>query len=419
MRPVHAMSRARGAMLGMAVGDALGAPLEGLGPQQIRAHYSVVEDYVDGARAWRRKSDRWRVPGLYTDDTQQALTVAETLIECGEMQSVHLAEIWKRMYRTTVEESGVQLPNGVHRNIGRSFRLALEQLTAGHPMVSISQPSAGLGAATRVIPLAIAYRQDSDHLYHAVVESSLLTHCDIRGIAAALAVAFATARLLNGEEIRPSFPLQVAADTARSESRLAQEFPDRIQGIDKHLHSISRCIAHVEKILELPQDQAFAMILDEARNHGPSVPCKRPTMGFAPAALASCFYLLSISGDFHEGLIDIINQGGDADSTGAVLGAMSGAHFGVEGIPQDWLTPLCNREGIDSRARALMTDSTKVDRKVIPDLVETERNLCRQEIRYRQKIQAALNLRDSTILDQSVGNNPKISEIPPNSADQE
>ena len=234
-----------------------------------------------------------------------------------------------------------------------------------------------------------------------------------------MAVAFATARLLNGEEIRPSFPLQVAADTARSESRLAQEFPDRIQGIDKHLHSISRCIAHVEKILELPQDQAFAMILDEARNHGPSVPCKRPTMGFAPAALASCFYLLSISGDFHEGLIDIINQGGDADSTGAVLGAMSGAHFGVEGIPQDWLTPLCNREGIDSRARALMTDSTKVDRKVIPDLVETERNLCRQEIRYRQKIQAALNLRDSTILDQSVGNNPKISEIPPNSADQE
>ena len=49
MRPVHAMNRARGAMLGMAVGDALGAPLEGLGPQQIRAHYSVVEDYVDGA----------------------------------------------------------------------------------------------------------------------------------------------------------------------------------------------------------------------------------------------------------------------------------------------------------------------------------------------------------------------------------
>ena len=419
MRPAQTLNRARGAMLGMAVGDALGAPLEGLGPQQIRTHYTSVEDYVDGTRAWRRKSDRWRVPGLYTDDTQQALTVAETLIECGEMRAVHLAEFWKRMYRTSVEESGFQLPNGVHRNIGRNFRLALEQLTAGQPIHTISQASAGLGAAVRVVPLALAYREDADRLYHAVVESSLLTHCDIRGISAALAVAFATARLLNGEAKEPSFLFHVAGDTARSESRLAQEFPDRILNLNPHLHSISRCIANVERLLDMPQDQAYLMILDEARNHGPSVPCKRPTMGFAPAALASCFYLLITSGSYQEALIDVVNQGGDADTAGAILGAMCGAHFGLDGIPQDWLTPLFNVDGIDARAQALVMSPEKVNRKLIPDLIETEARLSRMEYRHCKELKAGFSFQSSTDLDQSVGNQPKGSDGPPSSTDPE
>lgn len=388
MKPTHAMNRARGAMLGMAVGDALGAPLEGLGPQQIRTHYNVVDDYVDGTLAWRRKAERWRKPGLYTDDTQQALSVAETLLECGEMRTVHLAEIWRHMYRTRVDESG-RFPNGVHRNIGRNFRLALEQLSAGKPLESIAQASAGLGAAVRVAPLAIAFREDADHLYHSVVQASMVTHCDIRSVAAALACAFATARLLNGEEKSPAFLFHVAADTARCENRLAQEFPDQLAGLMEHRHAISRCIAHVERTLEMNQEQAFLAILDEARNHGPSVPCKRPTMGFAPAALASCFYLLISCGTFHESLVEMINQGGDADSTGSILGTMAGAHYGRDGIPEDWVTPLLNAEGVDARACALVLPPEKYVRKEIPDLIETEKRLCLMEARHREGLRAA------------------------------
>lgn len=390
MSHIDAMNRARGAMLGMAIGDALGAPLEGLGPQQIRSNYNEVDDYVDGSRAWRRKTDRWRVPGLYTDNTQQALSVADTILECGEMRAGYLAELWKRMYRTRVEDSCIEFPNGVHRNIGRNFRLALEQLSAGQSLESISQASAGLSAAVRVFPLAVAYREDADHLYHAVVESSLLTHCDIRSVSASLAVAFATARLLNGEAKNPSFLFHVAGDTARSERRLAREFPERLCGLDQHLHSISRCIANVEKTLDMPQDQAFQTILDEARNHGPSVPCKRPTMGFAPAAIASCFYLLITTASFQEGIISMINLGGDADSTGAVLGAMAGAYFGLETIPQDWITPLFNKNGLDARAKALFNLPETHDMKDIPDLIETEKLLCRLEARHREELQSTL-----------------------------
>lgn len=386
----NAMNRARGAMLGMAVGDALGAPLEGLGPQQIRSHYHEVFDYVDGSRAWRRKTERWRVPGLYTDNTQQALSVADTILECGEMRAGFLSEIWKRMYRTPVEDQCVDFPNGVHRNIGRNFRLALERLCSGVPIDSISQASAGLSAAVRVIPLAIAYREDSDHLYHAVVESSLLTHCDIRSVSASLAVAFATARLLNGEKKNPAFLFHVAGDTARSERRLAQEFPDRLCGTPNYLHSISKCIANVERTLDSSRENAFQAILDEARNHGPSIPCKRPTMGFAPAAIATCFYLLISGETFKDSLIDIINQGGDADSTGAILGAMAGAYYGFNNIPQDWITPLLNQKGLDNRAIALFNLPESVDHKEIPDLIETEKWLCKLEARHREELLSML-----------------------------
>src|SRR5216683_3570241 len=63
MPQLNRSDRVRGCLLGLAVGDALGAPLEGLSSQQIRAHYGTVDDYVDGVRAWKKKPYRWRLPG--------------------------------------------------------------------------------------------------------------------------------------------------------------------------------------------------------------------------------------------------------------------------------------------------------------------------------------------------------------------
>ena len=75
------LDRVRGCLIGLAVGDALGAPLEGLSAQQIQAHYGIVDNYVDGALAWKKKPYRWRMPGLYSDDTQQALAQATSAQE--------------------------------------------------------------------------------------------------------------------------------------------------------------------------------------------------------------------------------------------------------------------------------------------------------------------------------------------------
>src|SRR5215472_8077307 len=97
MPPLSRIDRVRGGLLGLAVGDALGAPLEGLSPQKIRAHYGQVVDYVDGAQAWKKKPFRWRLPGLYTDDTQQALVLTDELLEHGAIDPERVAEVYVRL----------------------------------------------------------------------------------------------------------------------------------------------------------------------------------------------------------------------------------------------------------------------------------------------------------------------------------
>ena len=88
------VDRVRGCLLGMAVGDALGAPLEGLSGQQIRTHYGRVRNYVDGVQAWKRKPYRWRMHGLYSDDTQQALALCDILLDYQRVDPERLADLY-------------------------------------------------------------------------------------------------------------------------------------------------------------------------------------------------------------------------------------------------------------------------------------------------------------------------------------
>src|SRR5664279_4266871 len=88
------IDRVRGSLLGLAVGDALGAPLEGLTAQQIRTHYGRIKNYVDGVQAWKRKPYRWRMRGLYSDDTQQALAICDVLLDFRRIDQDRLAEIY-------------------------------------------------------------------------------------------------------------------------------------------------------------------------------------------------------------------------------------------------------------------------------------------------------------------------------------
>lgn len=365
------IDRVRGCLLGSAVGDALGAPLEGLSSQQIKTHYGRVRNYVDGVRAWKRKPHRWRMRGLYSDDTQQALTLCDVLLELRRVEPERVADLYLALM--TPKGSFV----GAHRGIGRSFRQVLASLEQGVPAHLAGQLTAGIGAAMRIAPIPLYFDDELGPMFDAVMAASLMTHRDIRSISGALAVSHAIRRLAAGEPRDPSLLLWVAADLVKDEKQIAAKYGQTVIKIEEHGCSLSRAIAHAESILDSPRERALSALVDEANRHGADPVCKRPTMGFPPACIPACLYILLTTSSFEEALTDVVNLGGDTDTAGAILGAMAGAYYGVDAIPARWLDGLHNREGIESRAIALAQRS--IDGLDIPELVATEQMLTRKE----------------------------------------
>jgi ADP-ribosyl-[dinitrogen reductase] hydrolase len=365
------VDRVRGCLLGMAIGDALGAPLEGLSAQQIKTHYGRVQNYVDGSRAWKRKPYRWRACGLYSDDTQQALAICDVLLDCRRIDPERLADLYLALL--TPKGSFV----GAHRGIGRSFRHVLAALEQGVPAHQTGQMTAGIGAAMRIAPVALYFGDDTRGMYDSVMAASLMTHRDIRSLGGALAVSHTVRRLVAGEPRDPSVLFRVAADVFRDEKRLTSEHGDLVINIKQFGGSLSRSIAHAERVLEAPREQALAALVDEANQHGAEPICRRPTMGFPPACIPTCLYLLLTTDSFEEAICEVVNLGGDTDTAGAILGAMAGAYYGLEAIPKRWLDDLQNRVGIDARAIAIAHRSAAGVQ--IPDLITTEHFLTRKE----------------------------------------
>ncbi|QEH33699.1 ADP-ribosyl-[dinitrogen reductase] glycohydrolase [Aquisphaera giovannonii] len=365
------IDRVRGSLLGLAVGDALGAPLEGLTSQQIRTHYGRIKNYVDGVQAWKRKPYRWRMRGLYSDDTQQALAICDVLLECGRVDPDRLA----RTYVDLANPRGAFA--GAHRGIGRSFRKVLANLEGGTPPLWSGHISAGIGAAMRIAPVGLFFEDQGEDLYRSVLAASIMTHRDVRSLAGALAVAHGVRRMAAGEPRDASLLLWVAADVARDEARIAEDYGEVVVSFKEHARSLSRALAHAESLLDQPRERALSALVEEANRHGAVPACRKATMGFPPACIPTCFYLLLTTDSFEEALVEVVNLGGDTDTSGAILGALAGAYYGIADIPRRWLDGLQNRCAIDLRAQALSNRTAEgLD---IPDLISTEHELTRVE----------------------------------------
>jgi ADP-ribosyl-[dinitrogen reductase] hydrolase len=346
------IERVRGCLLGMAVGDALGAPLEGLSPQQIKTHYGRVTNYVDGVLAWKRKPHRWRMPGLYTDDTQQALALCDVLLDCQCVDQDRLADLYL----------GLMTPKGPF---------------SGASAKRSGQPTAGIGAAMRIAPVALYFGDETGPMFDSVMAASLMTHRDIRSLSGALAVAHGVRRLAEGQPRDPSLLFRVAADVVRDEAKIAALYGDQVLKLDRHAGGLARAIAHAESLLDLPLEQALQSLVTEANRHGAEPVCRRATMGFPPACIPTCFYILLTTNSFEQALTEVVNLGGDTDTAGAILGALAGAYYGASAIPERWLEGLQNREGIDAWAIALAHRSRRGIH--LPDLISTEQFLTRKE----------------------------------------
>jgi ADP-ribosyl-[dinitrogen reductase] hydrolase len=175
------LERYRGAMLGLAVGDALGAPVEGLKDGHILQLYGRIEGYVDAAKAWKDRPRRWRQKGLYTEDTQHALALADALVKCRGLNRAYFTELLLDLARA---ETG--LPLGAHRGADDDFRATIGALQGGTPPDQAGRPGAGIAPMARAAPVGLYFAGEDDALLRvgpgeARRQSGGLARCRRRG----------------------------------------------------------------------------------------------------------------------------------------------------------------------------------------------------------------------------------------------
>ncbi len=293
--------RYTGVLLGLACGDALGGPVE------FRTRQEIAAEFPDGVREFIGGGWLNLEPGEVTDDTQQTLFLAEALTEMG-LDLDRLAAGLTAWYHSEPKD------------IGDTTRIALEALAAGtSPLESGAlalaargeRGAASNGAVMRCAPLALRFRRAPDRLVQASLASARITHAEERAAWGAVAVNQAIVHLLDGGAIDGAPQAAVAG---------------------------------------VANDDVRGTILDAARRDRAYVRAR----GFVLETLGASFWSLAHGKDAREAIELAVAFGDDADSTGAVTGALAGAAYGVAALPDSWRNVVQFRERLETEAARLL-----------------------------------------------------------------
>jgi ADP-ribosyl-[dinitrogen reductase] hydrolase len=299
--------RYRGALLGMAAGDALGTTLEFKAP----GTFKPITDMIGGGPFALQ-------PGQWTDDTAMALCLAESLIEKHGFDPKDQMDRYCRWWK-----EGYLSSTGTCFDIGVTVSKSLESyLRTGEAFAGSTDPfTAGNGSLMRLAPVPLAFRANVELAIHNAGESSRTTH----GAPAAVDACRYFAGLLLG------------ALGGRSKDEILSAFfcpgPDR----------------------QYWQRRVLAPTIADIANG--SFKQKEPPeiigSGFVVRSLEAALWAFHRSDSFRDGALRAVNLGNDADTTGAIYGQLAGAYYGVDATPPDWMERLALRELISEKAEAL------------------------------------------------------------------
>ncbi len=287
------VARAEAAYLGLAIGDALGATVEFMTPREIARQYGVHREIRGGG--WLNLK-----PGQVTDDTTMALALGRAILaDSGEVRALSCA----RAFDGWMRGKPVDIGNTIRRNL-ITFR------RTGNPEAPPSEHDAGNGAAMRVVPVALASLAWSDDEVRAAVRAqSHVTHNNPVSDAACELIVLSVRDFLSGDPLRHVYRQRIAPM------------------IQRH-----------------PQ---FAY--RNRRRENPS--------GWIVDTMQAVLQSLMDADGFEHCLVDVVNRGGDADTTGAIAGMLAGALYGIEAIPPRWLKALdpAVHRACREQARALVS----------------------------------------------------------------
>lgn len=292
------LSRQKGALLGLALGDAVGTTVE-FSP---RGSFLPVTDMVGGG-PFVLSAGQW------TDDTSMALCLAESLVHCGGIDLVDQMGRYLAWWR-----DGYLSSTGECFDIGNTVSSALRRFhETGEAAAGSTDPySAGNGSIMRLAPVPIFYSKDLESARQGAVESSRTTHGAAECLDACFFLADRIWRALHGA----------------SKAELLSPLADRAWSTSA-IEAVARC-GFVDKAREAVVGS-----------------------GYVVESLEAAMWCFAETESFESAVLCATNLGDDADTTAAVCGQVAGAFYGFESLPSRWLERLSHRELIESLATRL------------------------------------------------------------------
>ncbi|WP_445191814.1 ADP-ribosylglycohydrolase family protein [Sphingomonas sp. Tas61C01] len=289
--------RAVGALLGLAVGDAVGTTLE----FTRRGAQPLLTDMVGGG-PFKLK------PGEWTDDTAMALALADSLATDPSLDERDLMARFVDWQR-----SGTYSCTGRCFDIGVTTSQALARFrSSGDPAAGSTDPmSAGNGSLMRLSPVAICHWRDGKALASIAARQSVTTHAAAEAVSAC--VGFAA----------------ILADAIAGEPR------DMVLG--------PRTIELAPAVRSVLAGSWRGKQRDQIRSSG-----------YVIHSLEAALWCVACTSDFASAVLLAANLADDADTTAAITGQLAGALYGMSGIPTAWLDKLAWRERLTTAARALL-----------------------------------------------------------------
>ena len=296
----------KGVFYGQAIGDALGLGTEFLDKNKIAEYYpNGLSEYAQIVQDKHRS--RWKI-GDWTDDTDQFLCICDSIIKSNEVNEIAFAEELYKWFK--------DIPMGIGRTVYKV--VSLPQFTL-YPYKSAEliwklskRNNASNGAIMRTSILGTYEFWDYNKVIKNTEKISKVTHWDSRCVGSCVVVTLLISNIL-------------------SESKLLT-FDELCQIADRYDNRIR---PFIKKSYTLPIED---LSLDEATS-----------IGYTLKAMSAGLWTYFKAENFENGLLKVINEGGDADTNACVAGSILGAKFGYKSIPKKYIDGLIYRDILEEK----------------------------------------------------------------------
>jgi ADP-ribosylglycohydrolase len=305
---VDQLDRARGALVGLALGDALGMPVQEYSPEQVKEFFAGILRFKDAAD--HHPYAHGLRAGRITDDTEQTFLVADLLIAARRkihpIQMAELLEEWEQR----------QISLGLDDLLGPSTKRALSALREGTTIEESGKLGSTNGAAMRIAPVGIAFDASSEQqkLLECVRVVGMATHNTDIANAGATLVASLISQCIDGSEPHE------ALEKAFRHADLAQIF-----GYPTESESISESTKHLlsKDMSQWPTGVAISESVPTA------IGCVLTNLGSPWKALEAA-----------------VSLGGDTDTIASIAGGIAGAIHGIGAWPEESVSQVVNTNSL-------------------------------------------------------------------------